>query len=447
MTETILAIIIALLIVVLALTLRRLSALRGQIAQANTQNALLQQACRQAEATHATALQQAEQIHQHDLQTLRQQAEERLQTLRQQHEDRLQMAQQQNEERLQAMQRQNEEQMRTLRLEIDQLSQKHLNTQREQLRQQNAETITQMLAPLRSAVETFSKDFTDRMNEQGKTSAVMEVALKNLAQQTQQLGKNADDLAHALTTNNKTQGDWGEGVLTNILTASGLTEGIDFETQKGVQDEGGSRFIPDVIVKLPDGHRLIIDAKTSLTDYVRYAGAEDEAARKEALAHHLKSVRSHVNELADKRYPDKVSGAQEYVLMFIPNEGGYLLAMDNDKTLAIDAYKRHIIIVNPTNLLLALNIVFLFRQNERQTKSVRDIIQSAKSLYEKFATFSNSFVDIGERLQRLTEAYNKADAQLSTGKGNFAKQLEAFKEKGIVTEKKINEKLLPELES
>ncbi len=342
----------------------------------------------------------------------------------------------------QEQQRQWEEKLNTLRLEFDKLSADHLKMQQEGMKNSNKESLDALLSPLKQTIETFQKDFSDKMTEQVKTDAVMKEALRGLSEQTQQLGHSAEHLTKALKADPKKQGDWGEAVLRNILEASGMTEGIDFFTQASTTDEEGKRYVPDVKVKLHGDSYLIIDSKTSIKAYLDYVNAADAQQQAEAVKEHIASVRKHVNELADKHYPAKVKNAAEYVLMFIPNEGSYILAMENDERITLDAYKRHIIIVNPTNLMLALKIVWLFWQNEKQTKNVRDIIEQAKKLYEKFATFSNSFADLGNRIAALSTTYTTAEKQLSSGPGNLTRQLAALKDKGVISDKKINERLL-----
>jgi DNA recombination protein RmuC len=197
-----------------------------------------------------------------------------------------------------------------------------------------------------------------------------------------------------------------------------------------------------VKVKLHGDSYLIIDSKTSITAYLDYIHAETAEEQERHIKEHIKSIRTHVNELADKHYPKKVENSAEYVLMFIPNEGSYILAMENDAKLATDAYQKHIIIVNPTNLMLALKIVWLFWQNAKQTKNVKDIIESAQKVYKKFATFTDTFSDLGTKISAASSAFDKAQGQLSTGPGNIVKQLESWKDKGVIPEKEINKKLL-----
>ncbi len=343
----------------------------------------------------------------------------------------------------QEMQQQWEEKMRVMKLEFDKLSADHLKQQQEQMKATNKESVENLLNPLRETIDKFSKEFQDKMTDTARTDAVMQEAIKTLNAQTTQLGKDAQNLAQALKADPKKQGDWGEAVLKNILEASGLTEGVDFFTQEHLRDDEGRVDIPDVKVKLHGDSYLIIDSKTSIKAYLDYVNAEDTVAQDRALKDHLLSVRSHVNELADKHYPRKVENAAEYVLMFIPNEGSYILAMENDARLAADAYKRHIIIVNPTNLMLALKIVWLFWQNEKQAKNVKDIIDSAKKMYEKFATFSETFTKMGEQIGTVQRTWQQGLSQISEGKGNFVRQLESLKEKGVITDKRINQKLLP----
>lgn len=343
----------------------------------------------------------------------------------------------------QEMQQQWEEKMRVMKLEFDKLSADHLKQQQEQMKATNKESVENLLNPLRETIDKFSKEFQDKMTDTARTDAVMQEAIKTLNAQTTQLGKDAQNLAQALKADPKKQGDWGEAVLKNILEASGLTEGVDFFTQEHLRDEEGRVDIPDVKVKLHGDSYLIIDSKTSIKAYLDYVNAEDTVAQDRALKDHLLSVRNHVNELADKHYPRKVENAAEYVLMFIPNEGSYILAMENDARLAADAYKRHIIIVNPTNLMLALKIVWLFWQNEKQAKNVKDIIDSAKKMYEKFATFSETFTKMGEQIGTVQRTWQQGLSQISEGKGNFVRQLESLKEKGVITDKRINQKLLP----
>lgn len=394
---------------------------------------------KQSHAAEIQALQQQFDKSRADIQL--QHAKSREELLEQNEKSKQELKQQFEASRLE-QQRQWEEKLKTMRLEFDKLSAEHLRQQQADMKATNKESVENLLNPLRQTIETFKKEFSDKMTDTARTDAVMKEAISQLQQKTDLLGESANNLTRALKADPKKQGNWGEEILKNILEASGLTEGIDFETQAGEVDDEGNRYIPDVKVRIPGEGYLIIDSKTSIKAYLEYLEAEDEIQRKQHLREHIDSVRKHYKELAEKHYPKKVKDAAGYVLMFIPNEGSYLLAVENDSRLAIDAYRERIIIVNPTNLMLALQIVSLLWQNQRQTKNVKDIIDSATKLYEKFATFSDTFVAIGERLQSVENVYEQARTQLTDGRGNFARQLESFKEKGVITNKGINTKLL-----
>ena len=354
--------------------------------------------------------------------------------------------QRQHEAAKQEMQQQWEEKLKTMRLEFDKLSAEHLKMQQADMKATNKESVENLLNPLRQTIETFKKEFADKMTSTERNDAVMKEALSQLQQKTELLDQSATNLARALKADPKKQGNWGEEILKNILEASGMEEGRDFETQSQEEDEDGNRYIPDVKVKIPGEGYLIIDSKTSTKAYLEYLEAEDEVTQKQKLREHIDSVTKHYKELAAKHYSKKVKDAANYVLMFVPNEGSYLLAMENRPQLASEAFRERIIIVNPTNLMLALKIVSLLWQNQKQEQNVRDILEAATKLYEKFASFSDSFVNIGERLQGLTNAYDTARIQLTDGRGNFARQLESFKIKGVITNKNINPKLLEDNE-
>lgn len=432
MSEIIVIILLALLLAVAVILLMQA---RERATRAETEAVSLGRSLEVQKSSSDTIVNNLKESHRQEVQHLQEQFEQQKQELRQQ-------ADADREE----MQQQWEEKLRVLRLEFDKLSTEHLKEQHAQMKATNRESVESLLTPLRQTIDTFKKEFQDKMTDTARTDAVMQAAIKSLNEQTLRLGEDAKNLTQALKADPKKQGDWGEAVLRNILEASGMTEGVDFFTQEHVRDAEGNLDIPDVKVKLRGDSYLIIDSKTSIKAYLEYIEAVDKVSQERALREHLASVRKHVTELADKHYPRKVENAAEYVLMFIPNEGSYILAMENDARLAADAYQRHIIIVNPTNLMLALKIVWLFWQNEKQAKNVQDIIDSAKKMYEKFATFSDTFTKMGEQLLTVQRTYEQGTRQLTEGKGNFTRQLEQLKDKGIISDKTINPKLLPEEE-
>ena len=299
-----------------------------------------------------------------------------------------------------------------------------------------------ILRPLREELDRFRQAFDANRQQQVANKASFDQAIADLGNRAMKIGIDAENLAKALKSESKTQGDWGEMVLSNILSAAGLKEGVDFITQAQEIDAQGNKLIPDVEIPLPDKEKLLIDSKASITAYLDYVAAQDETAKERAAKEHVASVRKHMDELADKDYIKKVRGSQGYILMFIPNEGSYLLAMEYDRKLATDAFRRHVIIVNPTTLLLCLQIVMLLRSREAQNENAEKISIAAAKMYDKFVGFSDTFADVGKRIEGLSEAYRKAYGQLCDGNANVVRQLEGLKEMGIVTTKTTNSKLL-----
>lgn len=337
--------------------------------------------------------------------------------------------------------------MQTMRLEFANLAATKLKESSDGLSNVNRERLGELLRPLQTEIDRFRQAFDLNRQQQVSNKASFDQAIKDLGERALKIGADAENLAKALRSESKTQGDWGEMVLANILDAAGLKDGVDYIQQAQETDAEGNRLIPDVEIPLPNQEKLLVDSKASVTAYLKYVAADDEAAKAQAVKEHLASVRQHMNELADKNYVKKVKGSQGYILMFIPNEGSYLLAMEHDRALATDAFRRHVIIVNPTTLLLCLQIVMLLRAREAQNANAEKISAVAAKMYEKFAGFSETFVDLGKKLDGLAGAYQKARGQLCDGKGNVVRQLEGLKEMGVVVTKPINEKLVDESET
>ena len=306
----------------------------------------------------------------------------------------------------------------------------------------NGRCVGEIVRPFREQLEQFRRSFEENVRQQIANKASFERAISDLGERALKIGAEAECLARALKNESKTQGDWGEMVLANILACAGLKEEVDFKVQVQETDGDGNRIIPDVEIRLPDGGKLLIDSKASVTAYLDYVAASDEAARDAAAKAHVASVRKHMEELSDKDYVRKVRGSRGYILMFIPNEGSYLLAMERDRKLSVDAFRRHVIIVNPTTLLLCLQIVMLLRSREAQNEKAERILESATGMYEKFCGFTDTFADVGRRIEGLDGAYRKAFGQLKTGPANVVKQMEALKGMGILPRKSVNSKVL-----
>ena len=331
----------------------------------------------------------------------------------------------------------------TLREQFTNLATRQLEASRAGLAEDNRTRFKALLEPLGAQLDAFRKAFDANREQQVANKASFDQALESLNRQTLQISADAEALTKALKSEAKAQGNWGELILENILAAAGLTENVDYRLQAQELDETGQKLIPDVEILLPHNEVLLVDSKVSITAYANYVAATDDATRQKAAADHLASVRAHLKELADKDYPGRIHAAQNYILMFIPNEGSYLLALDLDRQLLTDAFRRHVLIVNPTTLLLCLQIATLLRSREAQSEKAEKIIAAATKLYEKFAAFTDSFATLGSQLDKAHDAYAKATSQLTSGRGNFLKQLEELKSLGVVTPKHLHDALQP----
>jgi len=330
-----------------------------------------------------------------------------------------------------------QQQASTLRAEFKAMSVEMLRTQGETLRQEHIHSLEDLLKPLGRDIEQFRSQFVTG-------NAALNQHIKDLAEQTSSLGREADDLAKALKGNNKIQGNWGEAVLGNLLEAAGLTEGRDYTLQDRNTDEGGNVLIPDVVVHLPEGRNLIIDSKVSLKAFTEYAAAETAVEQERLLKEHVRSVRTHVKELSQKNYGKVVPEAIGYVLMFIPGEAAYVAAVTADPLLPTEAYAQHVILINPTNLLMALQLAYNLWQSELQSQSVNEIFTSAERLYKKFCLFAKNFTKIGNSIAQLQNTYEEAKGQLATGRGNIVSQLESWRSKGLNSAAEIPSELTSE---
>lgn len=326
-------------------------------------------------------------------------------------------------------------QANALRSEFKAMSADMVRTQGDALRQEHVHSLEALLKPLGRDIEAFRNQFL-------KGNADLDAYIKSLERQTTSLGREAEELARALKGNTKLQGNWGEAVLANLLSTSGLTEGRDYTLQSRQTGEKGETLIPDVVVHLPEERNVVIDSKVSLTAYTAFCAADDALQQEQLLKDHVRSVRQHIKELSQKDYAKHVTGSIGYVLMFIPSESAYVAALNADPQLPTEAYARHVILINPTNLLMALQLAYNLWQSELQSRSVSEIYSSAEKLYKKFSLFAQNFLKIGNSIDQLHRTYDDAQRQLSTGRGNIVSQLEGWKKKGLTPSSSIPDKML-----
>ena len=328
-----------------------------------------------------------------------------------------------------------------MKSQFEAVSARLLKERSEEFKGENREHMETFTKPLLKELDNMREMLGRAKEGNDKNIAELNGAIKTMVEQSRKLGIDAENLADALKNRGKVQGDWGEVVLAKILSDSGLRENLEYFTQKSYTDENGRELRPDVVVKCSDGSNVIVDSKVSLTAYTDYVSAENDEAREAACKENLASIVKHVDELADKNYPKVVPHAVPYVLMFVPNEGSYILAVNKDPAIAQKAYRKGVLIINPTNLMLALNLILLTWQNTRQEENCVNIMKTAEGLYEKFCGFTDNFVKVGRQLNVAQTTYADALAQLKDGKGNILSRFETMKQLGITSTKTVNEKL------
>ncbi len=327
-----------------------------------------------------------------------------------------------------------------------------LTAKQTDLQENNRLQMAELLKPIkeqfadfkRSVEETKTQNEVSKKELQNTFEATMKLfqqeqqqAVNNLKEQTLKIGSDAANLTKALKGDSKMQGDWGEMVLETILENSGLRKDEEFFIQENTKDETGKNFRPDVIVRFPEGRSVVIDSKVSLTAYTDALAAEDEAERERLMKAHALSVRKHIDELAEKDYSTLVDDAIGFVLMFIPNETSYIAAMRQQPDLSRYAYQKKVVIISPSNLLMALQLAYNLWQYDRQNKNVEKIVKTAADLYDKVAGFEDTFTGIGDLIARLSGTFDKAKKQLYDGAGNVMRRVESLKSLGVTPKKQI----------
>lgn len=300
------------------------------------------------------------------------------------------------------------------------------------------------LKPLREDLKRFGEQVQKTYTEEARERFSLERVIKELMERSQQVSQEANQLTKALRGDAKVQGDWGEMILDNILEMSGLRSGEEYFTQQEVRDEEGNRLRPDVVVKYPNGGFMVIDSKVSLTAYTVYVTAEDDLEREAAALRHLESVRRHIDELSRKSYSDLIEGSPDFVLLFIPNEPAYNLAMQLNPQLWMDAYRKRIVLINGTNLIAALRMAQDMWQRDRQISNVENIVQEAGKLYDKFVSYTETLLEAEKKMQAASASLSKARNQLTDGRGNLVGRLQKLSKMGVRGKKSLPAELEPD---
>ena len=308
------------------------------------------------------------------------------------------------------------------------------------------ESIGNILNPLREQLGDFKRKVEDVYDKESRDRQALYQQIDHLKQLNQQMSQDAINLTQALKGDSKVQGNWGEVILERVLEESGLRKGHEYEIQVSLNAEG-KRYQPDVIVRLPDEKDMIIDAKVSLTGYERYCSGGASTEREQYLIEHVQSIRNHVRGLGQKAY-EKLEGIRtlDFVLMFVPVEGAFLLALEHDQSLFRYAFQRNIILVSPTTLLVTLRTVQNIWRFEQQNQNAQTIAKRGGELYDKFVSFVESMDDLGKHLDRAQGAYDESYKRLSTGKGNLVKQAVSLSKLGVSGKKQLPSALTQSIE-
>lgn len=329
-------------------------------------------------------------------------------------------------------------------LEFENIASRILEEKTRKFTKQNKENLEIILKPLGENIENFKKKVEETYDKESKERFSLGVKIKDLVELNQKISAEANNLAKALKGSSKTQGDWGEMILENILEQSGLTKGREYFVQEFLKDEDGNfiknaegrKMQPDVIIKYPDDRKVIIDSKVSLTAYAYYTNNDDWEEQQKAIKEHIQSVRKHIDELSDKSYQD-FTATLDFVMMFVPNEPAYFLALKSDPGLWDYAYRKRIILISPTNLIAALKLIVDLWKREYQNQNAKEIAERGAALYDKFVGFVDNLQSIGIHIEKTQKSYDAALNQLKDGRGNLIGQAEKLRSLGVRSKKRL----------
>ena len=341
-----------------------------------------------------------------------------------------------------------EENKEHMKLEFKELADKILTSNSEKFSTQNKDTLTKMITPIKEQFDAFKKQIDDVYIKEAKDRSMLQSEIKAIKEINHQMSLDAKNLTRALKGESKKQGIWGEMILESVLENSGLREGHEYEREVSLMHEGdGSRFRPDVIVHLPDTREIIIDAKTSLTAYEQYINESDEEHKTRFASLHVSSMKKHVDELSAKDYT-KLKGVEtlDFIFMFVPIESALLMAMEYDPTLFDYAFKKRVVLVGPTTLMVSLRAVENTWKYEHQQRNAQEIAKRAGLLFDKFVGFVESVEKLGKQIETVQRTYNETYNKLHMGSGSITTQFQKLEKLGAAASKSIPEHIVRQIE-